>query len=249
MICCRACAELIIVSCALCVYPLLQTSKYCAILGGRRSHRREAQQLPPRQREQAPRQSTQFTMEVEGATARSTPSPLSFACVLERNYSFALESTLQAAGFEDEDVTFVKPVDPTNEVVVSGLSLADRAWAAQHASEWRRCGEREGPVLIFQSDVNLSSACASVVKELVAAAEVGAPEELAQVMYLGAADPEGEPSEGDMLVSQCAVAGGYTLSTVHSACRTDTYVLWPAAARLLHLLLDRCRPHGLLLRG
>ena len=42
-----------------------------------------------------------------------------FACVLERHYSMALESTLQAAGLDDEEIAFVNCVEPTDEDVVS----------------------------------------------------------------------------------------------------------------------------------
>ena len=184
------------------------------------------------------------------ASSARSPPRLSFACVLERHYSMALESTLQAAGLDDEEIAFVNCVEPTDEDVVSGLPLADRHWAAQHVSEWRRAAERDGPVLIFQSDVNLSSACGSVLKLLVAAAEeistplVAAPEERVLLMYLGAAGPAAGPdgAAGARVGASCAEVGEHTLSTVQCACLTDTYVLWPAAARLLLKALPIDRP-------
>ena len=180
----------------------------------------------------------------------SAPPRLSFACVLERHYSMALESTLQAAGLDDEEIAFVNCVEPTEEDVASGLPLADRHWAAQHVSEWRRAAEREGPVLVFQSDVNLSAACGSVLKPLVAAAEemstplVAAPEERELLMYLGAAGPAAaaEQAGGAQAGAPCAEVGEHALLAVQSACLTDTYVLWPAAARRLLKALPVDRP-------
>ena len=180
----------------------------------------------------------------------SAPPRLSFACVLERHYSMALESTLQAAGLDDEEIAFVNCVEPTEEDVASGLPLADRHWAAQHVSEWRRAAEREGPVLVFQSDVNLSAACGSVLKPLVAAAEemstplVAAPEERVLLMYLGAAGraAAAEQAGGAQAGAPCAEVGEHALLAVQSACLTDTYVLWPAAARRLLKALPVDRP-------
>lgn len=162
--------------------------------------------------------------------AASAPPRLSFACVLERHYSMALESTLQAAGLDDEEIAFVNCVEPTEEDVVSGLPLADRHWAAQHVSEWRRAAGREGPVLVFQSDVNLSAACGSVLKPLVAAAEemstplVAAPEERVLLMYLGAAGPAAaaEQAGGAQAGAPCAEVGEHALLAVQSACLTRT---------------------------
>ena len=116
-----------------------------------------------------------------------------------------------------------------------------------------------------QSDVNLSSACGSVLKPLVAAAEevstplVAPPEERVLLLYLGAAaagpdaagsdaaGPDGAESGaqaggGAQAGAVCAEVGEHTLSTVQSACLTDTYVLWPAAARLLLKALPVDRP-------
>ena len=53
------------------------------------------------------------------AASESAAPRLSFACVLERHYSMALESTLQAAGLDDEEIAFVNCVEPTDEDVVS----------------------------------------------------------------------------------------------------------------------------------
>ena len=53
------------------------------------------------------------------ASSESAAPRLSFACVLERHYSMALESTLQAAGLDDEEIAFVNCVEPTDEDVVS----------------------------------------------------------------------------------------------------------------------------------
>ena len=55
----------------------------------------------------------------EMASSGSAAPRLSFACVLERHYSMALESTLQAAGLDDEEIAFVNCVEPTDEDVVS----------------------------------------------------------------------------------------------------------------------------------
>ena len=136
---------------------------------------------------------------------------------------------------------------------VSALPLVQRHWAAQHVSEWRRAAEGDGPVLVFQSDANLSAACGSVLKQLVAAAEeistplVKAPEERVLLLYLGAAagpDAAGadRADSGAQAGAACAEVGEHTLSTVQSACLTDTYVLWPAAARLLLKALPVDRP-------
>ena len=82
---------------------------------------------------------------------------LAVTCILERYYGFELEATLEAAGFDEDNVSFVNPVDPTEDTVASTLSPADRAWAAQHVEAWRRCTTTETPMLIFQSDVAFAS--------------------------------------------------------------------------------------------
>ena len=140
---------------------------------------------------------------------------------------------MQAFGFEDEDMSFVKQMKHDDEVVLSTLPPDDRAWAAQHVSVWRRCAQSGKPVLIFQDDVTFSSACSNVLdatKTLVAALEETAPGEL--IMQLGFAEADDEPLQTAKLMSGVA-AGGLTLTPMRSASQVDAYVLWPRAARVL----------------
>ena len=149
-----------------------------------------------------------------------TSPQLTVACILERHYGFDLEATLEAAGFDEDNVSFVKPVDPAEGVVASALSPADRAWAAQHVDAWRRCEATDVPMLIFQSDVAFaSSGVLEATKALLASADA------CEVLYLGAAAP---------FIAELAPAAGHALLPAQSATQTAAYVLWPAAAR--HLL-------------
>lgn len=158
----------------------------------------------------------------------ATPQ-LSVACVLERYYSFAIEATLEAAGFDEDNVAFINPVDPSDNTVASTLSLADRAWAAQHIEAWRRCEVAETPMLIFHSDCAFaSSSVFDQAKAMVASAAALAP----GVLYLGAAASDGE-SEGAAALAPAVAAGAHTLLPAQSATRAAAYVVWPTEARLL----------------
>lgn len=150
-----------------------------------------------------------------------TSPQLTVACILERHYGFDLEATLEAAGFDEDNVSFVKPVDPTEDVVASALSPADRAWAAQHVDAWRRCEATDVPMLIFQSDVAFaSSGVLEATKALVAGADA------CELLYLGAVAP--------LIAELAPAAAGHALLPAQSATQTAAYVLWPAAA--CHLL-------------
>eukprot|EP00322_Chrysochromulina_rotalis_P019602 CAMPEP_0115834836 /NCGR_PEP_ID=MMETSP0287-20121206/3887_1 /TAXON_ID=412157 /ORGANISM="Chrysochromulina rotalis, Strain UIO044" /LENGTH=190 /DNA_ID=CAMNT_0003288281 /DNA_START=39 /DNA_END=611 /DNA_ORIENTATION=- len=142
-----------------------------------------------------------------------------------------LEATLQATGFENERLDFIKPVDPTEDVVSSSLSADERAWAAQHVNAWRQCETSNMPLLIFQDDTAFSSESNVLesTKSLVAAVEN--PGSL--VMYLGASIGDDTPMHDAQLMDE-GLAIDFTLTAVSSACVTNAYVLWPkAAAKLL----------------
>ena len=166
-------------------------------------------------------------------SARDAPQ-LAVACILGRFYSMTLEATLQATGFEDTNISFINPVDPTEDVVVAhALAPDDRAWAAQHVSAWRQCGASAAPMLIFQDDTAFSSTCSNLLETsntLVTAVQGGTDLGPTEVMYLGPTAP-GNPH----LKSQGAaiVAGEFTLTSVRAASTTAAYVLWPAAAAKL----------------
>ena len=156
---------------------------------------------------------------------------LACACILERYYSFALESTLASTGFEDclDELSFIKDVVVTEDVVVASLPAADRAWGAQHVSVWRQCADRNAPILIFQDNVLFSSD--DVFNTTTALVNAVAPLDhrtQALLLLLDAADPDEEPSRTIVR----APSGGM-LTSVRSATQITAYVLWPVAARLL----------------
>ena len=153
----------------------------------------------------------------------SATPPLAVACILTRYYSLSLEATLQATGFDDDDVNFISPVDPTSDVVLSALPADVRAWAAQHVSVWRRCAEGEAPVLIFQDDVTFASDnVLEATRALVAAVDARTH----SLVFLGAAMPDDDPTPR-------ATSGIHSLMPVQSASPSAAYVLWPTAARTL----------------
>ena len=164
----------------------------------------------------------------------ATPPRLKVACVLERYYNFQLESTLSSTGFEDclDELSFVKEVKPTDDMVATSVSAADRAWAAQHISVWRQCAESDAPILIFQDDVAFSSSSVFTSTEsLVTAAESATSnddERATRILVLDAAVPDGESARLSI-----SAAGGLELMSVQSAPQVTAYVLWPAAARTL----------------
>ena len=168
----------------------------------------------------------------------TTAAPqLAVACILERWYSLSTESTLQAAGFDDE-LTIINAVDPSEDVVASTLPPADRAWAAQHVSVWRKCGLGDVPYLIFQDTTGFKSSVDvhATIRGLVAAvqevqAQVQAQASDAVCMCLSAAEADHEASESALIISKAA-AGSFTLQPSRSASQ-DAYVLWPGAARTL----------------
>lgn len=152
----------------------------------------------------------------------ATPQ-LKIACLLERYYNFSLESTLQDIGFADENVNFVKPVSPSDDVVTGTLNAADYEWAAQHASVWRACAAGDSAMLIFQENVTFSASCSNVLEATKALVTLAA-----------------EQTDGDarvlMLSGNGAVPGqssSYELSRLHSVSHAIAYVLWPKAASSL----------------
>ena len=159
---------------------------------------------------------------------------LKVACVLERFYSFQLESTLASTGFEDclDELSFIKEVPPTEDAVAHSLTAADRAWGAQHVDVWRRCAESSSPTLVFQDDVAFASPnVLSTTEALVAAAEAagyGSGDVPTAVIVLDAAAAD-QAGSGSPLTT----ADGSTLSSVHSTAQVTAYVLWPRAARVL----------------
>jgi GR25 family glycosyltransferase involved in LPS biosynthesis len=160
--------------------------------------------------------------------SRLAAPSLSVACLLTKYYSFALESTLAATGFEDcmDELSFVKEVTSTEDVVAP----ADRAWAAQHASVWSKSAETNSPVLIFQDDVTFaSSSTYSATEALVTAAEkAGYSREAHVIVVLDAASPDEASSHPSV-----TAANGSTLKPAQSITQLTAYVLWPAAARVL----------------
>jgi GR25 family glycosyltransferase involved in LPS biosynthesis len=164
--------------------------------------------------------------------SRSAAPSLSVACLLTKYYGFALESKLAATGFEDcmDELSFVKEVTSTEDVVASALAPADRAWAAQHASVWSKSAETNSPVLIFQDDVTFaSSSTYSATEALVTAAEkAGYSREAHVIVVLDAASPDEASSHPSV-----TAANGSTLKPAQSITQLTAYVLWPAAARVL----------------
>lgn len=161
--------------------------------------------------------------------------PLKVACILERYYNLSLESTLQEFGFEDEDVSFIKPVGQT-DAVADTLTGAEYEWAAQHVCVWRTCEAGQSPMLVFQEDVRFSPVCSDVLaatKALVAAAEeTGAT----RLLFLGAAVPDVPPQFADLGSSGCTAVPARGVS------QTTAYVIWPTVARQLLELLPLSVP-------
>lgn len=151
---------------------------------------------------------------------------LAVACLLTRWYNLSLEATLQASGFDDDNVAFVNGNnDATSDIVVSGaLGPDDQSWAAQHVQMWRKCAASNDPILIFQEDVVFSSDNVHLATKALAR-EVGDVPEL--IIFLGATEPDREPSSAvSSIASACRLPACFASSTA-------AYVLWPTAARAL----------------
>lgn len=131
-----------------------------------------------------------------------------------------------------------------NTKVQPDLAMSDgeRGCAASHLALWRRCIERNGPLLVLEDDLIFSppagQSVGSVVRALVAAIDNGlAAAERSLLLYLGADAfvREGAPSLRGQQASWAARASNVPLSLKEArwAWQTHAYVIWPAAARVL----------------
>ena len=167
--------------------------------------------------------------------ATEAVSGMAAACLLTKWYSFQLESTLEAAGFEDcmDELRFVNEMAPTDEVAAHSFGLVDRYWAAQHVSVWRQCAVGTRPTLIFQDDVTFNSSTVHATTDaLVAAANAagyGVDSASATILVLDAA-AAGESGATQPLAT---APNGAALMPAESTTQVSAYVLWPAAAKAL----------------
>jgi GR25 family glycosyltransferase involved in LPS biosynthesis len=133
-----------------------------------------------------------------------------------------------------------------NTKVQSDLAMSDgeRGCAASHLALWRRCVERNGPLLVLEDDLDFADssegaptvgdAARALVATLGAALE---PSERTLLLYLGADAylRDGAPSLRGQQASWAARGANVPVALKESkwAWQTHAYVIWPAAARVL----------------